>query len=167
MTITLIPLDHFSGGAALTVQPGRDDTRSLVELIREIQTEINNIEAGVVGDDSASRGSIQVTAASDDDCFFIAPADGEITSVQAVAGTAAAAGESMDCDVEIGGATCLSAPITLDDAAGTTVQAGTLGAGVAFSAGDKISAVRTYVAGCGPTPMLDTLIDIGYKLTPP
>jgi hypothetical protein len=163
MALVLIALDHFSGQR--NIGPTPDDTeRDLARLVREMQTEINNIEAGIVGPDDASRGHMQATAATATDVFMIAPAAGQITIAQAAAETGAAAGEDMQIDVLINGVSALSAPIPLDNAAGTAVQTSALGAAVTFAQGDKISVERTYTAGGGPAPMLNTLVDIGYRL---
>jgi len=163
MALVLIALDHFSGQRNIGPTPD-DAERDLARLVREMQTEINKIEAGIIGPDDASRGHMQAVAATATDVVMIAPAAGQITIAQAVAGTAANAGESMDCDVQINGVSALSAAIPLDNAAGTNVQTSPLGAAVTFAQGDLISVVRTYVAGGGAAPMADTLVDIGYRL---
>jgi len=156
MAITEIQAGHFSGGRAITHDPSGEDTRSLEDLILELQQAVN---AGA-GSQETSRQAVAATA---EEIAFIAPGDGELTSVQAVAGTAAAAGEDMACDVKVNGVSALSAAITLDDAAGTDVQSGTI-ATAAFSAGDKVTVARTYTAGGSPTPMTDTAVTVGFKI---
>jgi hypothetical protein len=107
----------------------------------------------------------QAVAATLTSQMMIAPAGGSITSLQAFAGTAAAAGESMTVDVTINGVTALSAVATIDDAATTTVVEGTIDAAANdFVRGDVIAIVRTYVAGGGPTPMADTVVSVAYEL---
>jgi len=172
MTITLIPLDHFSGQKAITNKPGGDDVRKLAEIIRELQTEANVSEADIVALETlVNRGSVQVvtdeqiTAATKTTVAFIAPADGEIVYVAAYPQVAAAAGESMTIDVKINGTTVLTAVVTLDDSTSTDVVAGTLAAAVAFSQGDKITIERAYTAGGGPTPMTDTAVSVGSRFS--
>lgn len=49
----------------------------------------------------------------------------------------------------------------VDNAAGTTAQAGTVnGAANAFVAGDIITVTQTYTAGGGPTPMANVMTSI-------
>ncbi len=155
MPITLVNLDHFTGQRNITPDPD-ENARDLARLIRELQG------AGNANDGRAS--SKQVTAATLAENEMIASGAGSITSVKALAAVAAASGESMDVDVKINGTTVLTAAITLDDTAGTDVQSGTLDAAVAFVADDLIQVERTYTAGGGPTPMTDTLVEIGFAL---
>jgi hypothetical protein len=104
---------------------------------------------------------LQAVAATATTTLFIAPAAGTIKGLLAVAGTAAAAGESMTCDVQIGGVTALTSVATLDDAAGTTAQTAVVNAAADdFVAGNVITVVRTYVAGGGPTPMANTVVSV-------
>jgi len=93
---------------------------------------------------------------------FRALVAGHITHAAAETGTVAAAGESMTFDVQIGGATCLTGVITVDNGVAVdTPVAGVIDPAVnAFAAGDLIYIVRVYTAGGGPTPMRDTAIGI-------
>lgn len=155
MGITTIPAGHFSGGGALTDKPGGGDTRDLRTILNEVIAAANN---------GASHTEKQATAATAAGVLaFIAPAAGAITSVKAFAGAGAASGESMAVDVKINGTTCLSAAITLNEAAGTDVQSGTLATAVALAAGDKVTVDFTYTAGGGPTPIVNTAVTIGYN----
>jgi len=157
--IVEIPVGHFSGQRAIPNKPGGSDNRSLEDLIRELQLAVNSGSVNGFTDD-------QRTAVTEDRTAFIAPADGEVVSVQAYNAAAAAAGEDMAVDVEIGGTTCLTGPMTLDDAAGTDVVDGTLDTGaVAFSAGDKVVITRTYTAGGGPTPIVGNAVTVGVRFS--
>lgn len=153
-----IPAGHFSGQRATTHSPGGEDTRSLEQLIQELQQAVN---AG-----GPAVNSAQAVAATASEAAFIASGDGEITSVKAFAGTAAAAAESMSIDVKINGVSCLTAPLVLDDTSGTDVQDGVLDdSAVQLAAGDKVTIERTYVAGGAPTPMADTLISVAATIS--
>ena len=157
--IVEIPVGHFSGQRAIPSRPGGADTRSLEDLIRELQQAVNGGSLAGFTDD-------QRTAATEDRTAFIAPADGEIAYVGAFNAAAAAAGESMAIDVEIGGTTCLTGAITLDDGDGTDVVEGTLDtAAVAFSQGDKVVITRTYTAGGGPTPITGNSVTVGCRFS--
>jgi len=158
MSVTAVPVGHFSGQRAIEKNPGGDDTRDLRELLNELIVVAN---AGTPSPVTTE----QAVAASLDDIVFVAPADGTITSLYAKAGTTAAAGESMDIDIEIGGVAVLTAALTLDATAGTTAQEGTIDtAANSFSAGDVIEITRAYTAGGTPTPMANTIVSIGVKL---
>lgn len=99
----------------------------------------------------------QLAAASEDLRVIRALAPGRVVAVAAETRIAAAAGESMTFDVTVGGATILTAPITIDVATPTnTPVAGALVAAPTFAAGDEIAVARVYVAGGGPTPMTTT-----------
>jgi len=154
-----IPDGHFSGQRSITHENGGSDTRSLEQLIQELQRSAN---AG-----GAAANSQQAVAATLVEAAFIAVADGEISAVKAFAGTAAAAGESMAVDVKINGVTCLSTPLVLDDTSGTDVQDGALDSlAVGLQEGDKVTIERTYTAGGGPTPMADTLVTVSASYSP-
>jgi len=149
-----IPLDHFSGQRNIAPELGYGDPQDLARLIRGLQ--------GAAG---ARASSYQATAATAAEVVMIAPAAGFIESVKAVAGAGAAAGESLTVDVKINGTTVLTAAIVLDAAAGTDVKSGTLdSAAIEFAADDLISVERTYVAGGGPTPIVNSLVDVFYTL---
>ena len=97
---------------------------------------------------------------------FVATADGVIERFGAQAAGAAAAGESCDCDVQINGATALTATALVDNAAGTNYVAGTVDpAANTFTAGDVITVVKTYVAGGGAAPMTDICAPVHVRLT--
>ena len=152
-SITQIPDDHFSGQRNIAPEPD-PNALDLAHLLQKLQA---NADGRI--------SSHQTAAATLVENKMIAQAAGTITGVQAVAGTAAAAGESMNVDVKIGGTTVLSATLTIDNSSGTTVQNGTLdSAAVDFAAGDVISIERTYTAGGGPTPMANTLVEVAYSL---
>jgi len=145
--ITEISAGHFSGAKAITGERAGEDTRSLEDLIRELQTAVNSGGIVPVTDD-------QRTAATETRTAFIAPADGEIIGCAAYPQAGAAAGESETVDIQIGGVSALTAVITLDDTTGTNLVVGALNpAAVAFAQGDIVTIVRTYVAGGAPTPM--------------
>ncbi len=158
MSITLIELDHFTGQRNTTPTP--DNTaRDLARVLRELQGMANDLQS--IGAGHAT--SAQAVAATAEETVMIAPSAGVIRSVKAVAGTTAAAGESMTVDVKINGTTVLTGVVTLDDTAGTTVQSGTLDSlAIAFAENDLITVARTYTAGGGPTPMANTLVDVVY-----
>jgi len=110
------------------------------------------------------ESDLQGAAATATVTKFIASAAGKINSVKALAGTAAAAGESMTVDVRINGVSCLTSAITIDDSSGTSVEDGAIDtAANTLAADDVVDIVRTYTAGGGPTPMADTLVSIGYE----
>ena len=156
--LNLIPIDHFSGQRAITEERAGDDTRSLAELIRELQAAVN---AGSI----SYAQHWQAAAASNTRGLMIAPADGEIVFAGAYPQTGAAAGESMTVDIRINGVTALTAVITLNNATGIDVVEGTLDpAAVLFSKGDKITAVRVYAPGGTPAPIANTYASIGVKL---
>jgi len=155
--ITQAPLDIFHGGRSITGKSHElDYPYELAEIIRELQAAHNK---------DIPISHHQATAASLDIDVMIAQQDGTIESFKAVSGATAAAGESMTVDVQIGGVSALTAAITLDAAATTVVQSGTIDtAANSFSAGDIISIVRVYTAGGGPTPMVNTLATAGISM---
>jgi hypothetical protein len=107
---------------------------------------------------------LQTTAASATVRSFVASGTGVITGVYAAAGATAAAGESLTVDVQINGVSCLSSVITLDAAATTVAQAGTIDtAADDIAAGDIITVVFAYTAGGGPTRIVDTLCRVYFK----
>jgi len=117
--------------------------------------------AGTIVDDESLAVAATVT-----EHRFTATADGVIERFGAKAETAAAAGESCAVDVQINGTTALTAPVTLDDTAGTNYTAGTVDAAAnTFTAGDVITVVKTYTAGGTPTPMTDISAPIQARLT--
>ena len=106
----------------------------------------------------------QTTAANLTSFAFMAMRAGKIKDVAAVAGTGAAADEDMAVDVQINSVSCLTAAITLDNAAGTTLQSGTIDAAAnTIARGDLITIVRTYTAGGAPTPMANTHVGIAWE----
>lgn len=106
---------------------------------------------------------LQATAASATVRAFIAGRTGVVKGVKAQAGAGAASGESLTVDVQIGGVSCLSSVITLDDTAATTVQDGTIDtAADDLAADDIVTVVFAYTAGGGPTPIVNTLVTIEY-----
>jgi len=100
--------------------------------------------------------------------LFRAMAPGRIVAANAECRVIPAAGESMTFDVmiSVGGvgafATALTGVITLDNTAVSLVpEAGVIdGTANTFAVGDVIMVRETYVAGGGPTPMLDTVSNI-------
>ncbi len=155
--LTEISEGHFSGQAATTGQRSGDDPRSLETMIRELQQESNKGAIVSLVDDRAVAATETITA-------DIAPADGEIVAANAYPQVTAAAAESMTVDVMINGVTALTGVITMDNASGIAVVAGVLdSAAVEFSAGDKITVVRTYTAGGGPTPMSSVAVSVGVR----
>lgn len=163
MALVLIENDHFSGGR--NEQPTPDvDKRDLAKLVIEIQEEINKIESGIIGPDDASRGHSQAAPATANDLTMIAPAAGVITVVQAAPTVAAAVGESMSVNVEINGAPVMSVAAVIDDTTALNVVEGAIDLPAVFAKGDKITVDRVYAAGGAPTPITDTLVDIGYRL---
>ena len=126
-----------------------------------------NISKRLIGAGRSQMDSRQIAASTETLRLFRALAAGKIVSVAAETGVVAAAAESMTFDVEIGGVTCLTGVITIDD----TVVIDTPEAGVVntaantFAAGDLIRVVRTYVAGGAPTPMSSTVVDVQLQFT--
>jgi hypothetical protein len=112
----------------------------------------------------------QAVAATATSRVFRAMRAGTIEEFNASADNAAglpAAGESMTLDILINGAPVLTTPILIDDtyvAAGTVVVGAINAAAKAFVRGDLIEIVRTYVAGGGATPLVDTYAQYGIKL---
>ena len=158
MTITLVPEGHFSGQRAIANAPSGEDTRDLRTILNEL------IVAANVADPGFQVTSEQTTAATLTDTVLVAPQAGIIASFMAIAATTAASGESMVCDIKINGTTALTTTADLDDAAGTTATPGVVdAAAAAFVAGDVITIVRTYTAGGGPTPMLNTTLTAGIS----
>jgi hypothetical protein len=91
---------------------------------------------------------------------FIATQAGTIDRFMAQAGTGAGVGEDTTCDVLINAISALSAVAVVDQAAGTTAQAGTVNlAANAFVAGDIITVTQTYTPGT-PTPMTNIMTSI-------
>ena len=156
--ITEISVGHFSGAKAVTGERAGEDTRSLEELIRELQQAKNSGAISQLVD-------FQDTAATLNR-GYVAAADGEIVSAQAFAEVTAAAGEDMAIDITINGTTALTGAISIDDAAGILVQEGTLDTGaIAFSKGDKIAVDLVYTPGGTPTPMTGTSVAVGLRLS--
>lgn len=121
------------------------------------------VDAAIEAADNFRHTELQATAASATIRSFIAGRTGEVKAVKAQAGAGAAAGESLTVDVQIGGVTCLTGVITLDNAAGTTVQDGTIDTAADDLAEDDIvTTVLVYTAGGGPTPIVNTLVSIEY-----
>ena len=173
-TLVAIPAGHFNGQQAITHKPSTIDTRSLEDLIRETQVEVNANQVMATANQAAIAADVwdksvvtddQRTAATEDRTAFIAPSAGEVTYVAAFNGETAASGEDMSVDVTIGGTTCLTGAIALAAAQTTAVVAGTLAAAVAFSAGDKVVIARTYTAGGGATPITGNSVSVGIRLT--
>ena len=157
MGITTIPAGHFDGGAGISNKAGGVDPRDLRTVLNEV------IAAANYG---ASVTEKQATAADASGVLaFIAPAAGEISSVYARAGATAASGESMAVDVKINGTSCLSAAISLAAADTTVAKAGTLDSTkVTLAAGDVVTIDFDYTAGGGPTPIVNTMVTIGYNV---
>lgn len=97
---------------------------------------------------------------------FIAPGAGRITAIQGFPGAGAAAGESLTIDAHIAGVTALTAVGTMNLASGVNVVAGTVNPGAAsvFAAGEVITFELVYVAGGGPTPIVNSVVEISYVL---
>lgn len=166
MAIVLIDTSHFSGGANIAPTPD-SSVRDLAKLIREAQTAVNDLESGAVEvPDTVAERSFQAVAGDATELIALAQAAGEITAVKAVAGTGADGAsdlEKMDIEVKINGTTCLSAPITLDEPAGTTVQSGTVTAGT-LAADDKITVERDHTLdGGGGDTLADTTVIVFIK----
>jgi len=117
-----------------------------------------------LGRSPIKQSYLQATAASATVRWFLASGTGLIKSVKAQAGAGAASGESLTVDVQIGGTSCLSSVITLDNAAGTTVQSGTIDtANDDLAANDVVTIVFAYTAGGGPTPIVNTLVTVDFE----
>ena len=111
----------------------------------------------------ANCDHFQAVAATANDVAFISPGAGRITAFRCVPQIAAGAGESMTCDVEIGGASALSATAVMDQASGLNVVAGTVNAAAnTLAAGDVVTVDRVYVAGAAA--MTGTDCDVSYEL---
>ncbi|MFA5750609.1 MAG: DUF1565 domain-containing protein, partial [Candidatus Shapirobacteria bacterium] len=168
---------NSAGGSSITTNHGALITDPNV-FHHVLATGAVNFNADVTSVDDLAGGAIagtavvyhsswehfeswQHTAAGETLRVFRALRAGRIIGVTAEVGTAAAVGESMTFDVEINGVTCLTAVITIDSViAIDTPVAGVLAAAVNFAAGNLVRVVRAYVPGVGPTPMLDTVVDI-------
>ena len=110
-----------------------------------------------------SSMSFQAVAASATTVEWVAPAASNITGLAAIAGTGCDVAETMTFDVTINAVTALTGVITLDNAAGTTVQTGTVdGAADDFVAGDVIRVARVLA---GASTLADTSAVINYELT--
>lgn len=108
---------------------------------------------------------IQAVAADATTVAFVAPAAGRILAVNAYSTVGAGVGESETVDVRIAGVSALTAPIDLNQAAGTAVQAGVIDAAHDdFIAAQIVTLVRDYTAGA-PSPMSNILVDVLYELT--
>ena len=95
---------------------------------------------------------------------FVAPAAGTIQYFAAKAGTGAGVGESSTLDLQIGGVSCLTGAVVVNEASGTNVVAGTVDvAADDIAAGDVISVANVYVAGGAPA-QADLEFDIHFKL---
>lgn len=234
MSVTVVPVGHFSGQRAITHAPSGADVRDLRGILNEAIAQANTNETNIAGlgdpldlkgsvsaaadfptvalvetgwtyivaadvtDNDATKtntgdsfkagdeiawngtdwtrlgrkvtqlkaGDTQATAATATTFQFMATRVGVIKAVVMKAGTAAASGEDMAIDVQINGVTCLTSAVTLDDAAGTTLQTATVDTTADdLAAGDVVTVVRTYTAGGGPTPMTDTFVAIDYEET--
>ena len=110
--------------------------------------------------------SWQHIAAADTLRYFRATSAGRIVIANVEDGTVAAAAESMTFDVQIGGVSCLTGLITLDngDSIDTPVAGVVDVAANTFAAGDLVRVVRAYVPGGAPTPMADTVCTIEIQL---
>jgi hypothetical protein len=108
----------------------------------------------------------QAVAATASFFIMIAPSAGRIIALKARAGAGAAAGESLVVDVHEGGVSMMTTPVTLDNAAGTNVQTGTVDAGApgAMAVNNIITWELTYVAGGGPTPIVDSEYTAEFRL---
>jgi len=127
-----------------------------------------NISAGVLGGGDArdtKEDGPQSVAATATTRVFRAVTDGTIESFAAETGDVAAAGESMDLDIQIDGVSALVSPVTIDDSILTATPVdGVIDTGAnTYVAGDLIEIVRTYVAGVGPTPMTNTIATVAFK----
>ncbi len=157
MAITLTPLGAFDGGANVAdVNYAMGETRKLDAIVREIQTESNLTKL--------KEYSYQATAANLTVQSFMATRAGTISAVLAVAAVTAASGEDMTVDVQIGGVSCLTAVIDLDNTAGTTAQSGVVDtAANTLAAGDVVTIIRAYTAGGSATPMTGTSVSVDYQ----
>jgi len=117
-------------------------------------------------DPSSIHESWQHIAAADTLRYFRATSAGRIVIANVEDGTVAAAAESMTFDVQIGGVSCLTGLITLDN--GDPIDTPVAGvidiAANTFAAGDLVRVVRAYVPGGAPTPMADTVCTIEIQL---
>jgi sulfur carrier protein ThiS len=149
--------------ANFTAEAASDDADSIIIFDNSAGAVRSMTRANFLSPALSHAYSLQAAAATADVDLFIAPAAGVISAVSARAGTTAAAGEDMAIDVEIGGTTCLTAAIVLDDAAGVTVVAGVVDAAAnVLAAGDLVEVTRVYTAGGGATPMADTFVSVFF-----
>ena len=140
------------------------DSPAMLEEDQAAQDTLIAANTAAIAAQVQRHSALQATAASATVREFIAGNTGVITSVKAQAGAGAASGESLTVDVKINGTTCLTGVITLDNAAGTTVQDGTVDTGADDLAEDDIvTIVYAYTAGGGPTPIVNTLVTIEYN----
>jgi len=96
---------------------------------------------------------------------FIAPAAGTITAVYSKLGTACAAGQTVDIDVQIGGVSALTAATQHDNTDGTNAVAASIdGTADDFVAGDLITVIHTEANGGGPTAA-DLTVTVGCLFT--
>jgi hypothetical protein len=174
--VCLIRIDSPMAQAEADAGYAADITTNAANIatnVSDIATNAANISTNVtdIGTNAADIAAImpnqesvlQTTAASATVRSFIASGAGVITGVYAAAGATAGTGESITVDVQINGVTCLSSVITLNAAATTVSQPGTIDtAADDIAAGDLITVVFAYTAGT-PTPIVDTLVSIYFK----
>jgi hypothetical protein len=95
---------------------------------------------------------------------FRAVSPGAISALVAECGAIPAVGESMTVDVMINAVSACTTPALLDavtsPAPGTPVAAVINPLAAAYVTGDLIEFVFTYVAGGGPTPIINTIADL-------
>jgi hypothetical protein len=155
----------YGGYSFVCVQNGTGPATYGWATITGAELKAATTRLAAIGAGRSHADSRQLAAASEVLRVLRPRANGRIVAVAAETGTVAAAGESMTFDVQVSGATVLSAVITINDGVVIdTPVAGTLVASPIFTAGQLITAVRTYVAGGGATPMRDTVVDIELQL---
>ena len=88
------------------------------------------------------------------------PQDADILSAYFLSSTAAAAGESMDIDLQVNGVSILTAPYTFDSTqpAGVQIELPIDPLKKHLATGQRVTVDRTYVAGGGPTMIATSVV---------
>jgi hypothetical protein len=164
ITVTPDGAETINGAATYVI----DSAYQAVSMYYDAASTDWKVTTLVLGAGRSVDESWQHTANTETLRLFRARSAGTIRKVAAEVGTAAAAGESMTFDVEIGGVSCLTGVITVDNAVAIdTPVAGTVDtAANTFAAGDLIRVVRVHTPGGAPTPMLDTVCTVEYQIAP-
>jgi hypothetical protein len=164
ITVTPNGAETIDGAAAAVVmnRPGQ-----ILELITDGVEWFTKSHVERQGMRTGTYMFSQAVAATVSHQAFYAINSGNIIGVLAASGAIAAAGESMSIDININGVSALTGDIVLNTASGVTAHAGTIDAAHDnFVLGDIITIDYVYVAGGGPTPMLNVGTSLWFELNP-